>query len=1127
MTRERDRPLEGSLYGSGPGPAGRPEPLGDPAAPLPVRPAPEPSEAPSEAPAAEPTPEAPFPGRRFGRYRLGRVIGAGGMGVVHEAWDEALGRRVALKVLATGAARSAQAFERFRQEATITARLRHPNIVVVHEAGLAEGQAYIAMEFVEGRTLEEEIAARLGEAAHLDGGPEREEARRGALEGLDRAAMRRICALTRDVARALHCGHTWVPPGELEPAPIVHRDVKPANIMVDRHGVPRLLDYGLAKEVGVTLTVTREAVGTPLYMSPEQLFSARRVGPRSDVYSLGMTLYACLTLARPFELSRPDQLFAHLMHDDPTAPRRLNPGIPRELETIVLAATAKDERERYASAEDLADDLEAFLADRPIRARPPSLLRRLTRACRRHAVLSAAGALLLLGLGGWWALEQHRADQALLAAARAEAERQREVAAMQEEARRELTRARLAYELASTAKAADPEGDRWLALLNEGHRAERQALEGLARLGAAPDEPTTRLLALAQGARGDGRAREKLDELAQRVEGELRDWPQLEAVLGWLPARIEEDPQRLWAGLMRLVEGQAGGARTERADLGLLAGRPEELLALRGLLQRLRISLPAGDDPRAALWELHATLVARQRRLSALAGEHEPLARALAELTRKLSLRVTVPAGEGAVSVRALDEAGRPGAVLTAGPTGTELEAAGAVLVTVAGPGSAVRFPLHLPRAVWGTPRTSVELALPCAPGAVPDGMVLVVSEGERPFWLDRDEVSRARYQEFLGAVAASGHATCPPEERQRWPGGKDHTPAPGPAPERLDLPVTGVDWHDARAFASWAGARLPTRAEWLQAAAPDGWAPRVEGANLRGLDDGQLWLGPVGQGPEALCGARALVGNAAEWLASEEEELPFREAAGGGFADASLAGLERGVARYPLHARGADLGFRCARDLPEGDPAPQDAPAGPDPTVWREVPAGRWTLGEPPSGVQGMRSWRPGSLRVVELSAFAIEPAPVSRGRLAAWLRASGREVPPELARDLAEDPEAPALVTWEEAAAFAAWAGKRLPSEAEWEAAFAAREQVGVGLEPGSIARAREWCRDTYHPDFPQLSQGLRDPWNRWTPEGGHALRGVKGQRFSRSGGDGKVRAAFRCAVSSRAASRGEEER
>jgi serine/threonine protein kinase len=313
------------------------------------------------------------PGARFGEFELIRELGRGGMGQVYLARDRVLEREVALKLLSPERS-SPEAVRRFEVEAQTAARLRHPGIVAVHRVGEVEGQAFIAMDYVEGPSLSDQ----------LKGGP---------------LAPRDGALLCEKLARALAFAHG---------RSVLHRDLKPGNVLIDGSGQPLITDFGLAKDVEAETELTRsgQILGTPAYMPPEQ--AAGRldlVDRRSDVYSLGATLYAALTGRPPFLGGSVINVLNAVIHEEPPRPSVLRPEVDRSLETICLTCLAKEPVERYASAQELADDLGRYLRHEPIRARPPSLSERVAKWTRRNRALAlgvgmTAAVALLVIVGG-------------------------------------------------------------------------------------------------------------------------------------------------------------------------------------------------------------------------------------------------------------------------------------------------------------------------------------------------------------------------------------------------------------------------------------------------------------------------------------------------------------------------------------------------------------------------------------------------------------------------------------------------------------------------------------------------------------------------------------------------------
>jgi serine/threonine protein kinase len=380
---------------------------------------------PTSGVAAEHVPE------RLGEFRILREIGQGGMGVVYEAEQESLGRHVALKVLPRHALFKTAYLERFRREAKAAGRLHHTNIVPVFGVGECDGMHYFAMQFIPGEGLdkvlhdlrrlrqapgtltakvkptEESVAHSLlsgrftacpatpAEGPSAPSTPPAPAAAEGAHgsstlsgSGPEGYYFRGIARVAVQVADALAYAHRQG---------VLHRDIKPSNLLLDQQGTVWITDFGLAKAEGADdLTQTGDIVGTVRFMAPER-FDGRSL-PQSDVYALGVTLYEMLTLRPAFDDMNKARLVEKVLHEPPTRPRKIDPTIPRDLETVVLKCLAKDPAERYANAEVLADDLRRFLADRPILARRSNWRERTWRWCRRNPVVAGMVAAVFFSL---------------------------------------------------------------------------------------------------------------------------------------------------------------------------------------------------------------------------------------------------------------------------------------------------------------------------------------------------------------------------------------------------------------------------------------------------------------------------------------------------------------------------------------------------------------------------------------------------------------------------------------------------------------------------------------------------------------------------------------------------------
>jgi serine/threonine protein kinase/Tfp pilus assembly protein PilF len=465
-------------------------------------------------------------------YRIVRELGRGGMGIVYQAVQISLGRAVALKVLHFAAALDPKRLERFKNEAQAAAHLHHSHIVPVYGVGCARGVHYYAMQYIEGQT----VAAIIAELRRLSG---RAGATNDERAGPAAATARELASgrwapprAGQDEARASGPDPAPAGPGDAQPLGavpssampstetstrkptyfrtvaslgvqaalalehahslgVIHRDIKPANLIVEGGGHLWITDFGLARlQGGVELTVTGDLVGTLRYMSPEQALARRSgVDHRTDIYSLGMTLYELLTLEPAFGGRDRGELLRQIAFDEPRRPRVLNKAVPSDLETIVLKAVEKNPAERYATAEDLAADLQRFLEDRPIRARRPTIGDRARKMARRHwpVVVTAAVCLVvvlavLAGSIGWVV---------------------RDRAARRVEARREVL---LAVEQARALQGRGQWAEAWAAA---------QRAEGLLAGQAGDDDLLRQVRALAADLEEDRRDRRMLARLRE------------------------------------------------------------------------------------------------------------------------------------------------------------------------------------------------------------------------------------------------------------------------------------------------------------------------------------------------------------------------------------------------------------------------------------------------------------------------------------------------------------------------------------------------------------------------------------------------------------------------------------
>ncbi len=367
------------------------------------------------------------PPKQFGEFEIVREISRGGMGVVYEARQSSLNRCVALKVLSVGLGFSDKAIARFKREAEAAARLHHTNIVPVHCTGMAHNLPFYAMEMVKGPSLDR-VIRMLQKDAFSDGNaciePDLHSTAGSSVfgacqsENMDEAVgcekstfsdhlaatMSRtsslgsgisyfdnVARMIADVADALAHAHR---------EGIIHRDIKPSNLLLSPDGRLSVTDFGLARILeNPGITVTGECLGSPMYMSPEQVsFEAGPIDHRTDIHSLGVTLYELITLRPPFHGRQREQILSQVLRRDPSSPRRIDPRIPLDLDMICRKAMEKDSQQRYQSAEVLSDDLRRFVNHRQISARRIGPLGRAVRWCRRNKTVAALSALLMVTL---------------------------------------------------------------------------------------------------------------------------------------------------------------------------------------------------------------------------------------------------------------------------------------------------------------------------------------------------------------------------------------------------------------------------------------------------------------------------------------------------------------------------------------------------------------------------------------------------------------------------------------------------------------------------------------------------------------------------------------------------------
>jgi serine/threonine protein kinase len=470
--------------------------------------------------------------RRLGDFEIVEEIGRGGFGVVYRARQASLDRPVAVKVLYRHLIHTDEQISRFEREARAAARLDHPALVSVYAWGAAEDDFYIAQRLIgHGRTLADELTDMRQEGQPPKG------------------HFRRVAEWCARVAEGLHHAHE---------RGIVHRDVKPSNILLDEHNQPCLSDFGLAKvEDGLELSRTGDFAGSPFYMSPEQADSKRGpIAHGTDIYSLGVTLYELLTLTQPFKGTTSHEIVRRILTEEPQRPARIESRVPADLETICLKAMEKLPPRRYVTAAEMAADLHAYLDGEPIAAVPISTTRRVLRSARRHREpISLALLGLLIVAGGWWGvlrLQESETDseQSKLIA---DLEKQRSVA---------IDQIQLASEDAIKAAAARNEGQAISSLLEEQKERRQQIDETYQwvqdQLGEVRDSEDLRTVAAGFATQGLSGGLQGLQSVfANRKVADERD-----AVLAELSRR------------MKLLDETSLAAESEVAAASPAAGLP-------------------------------------------------------------------------------------------------------------------------------------------------------------------------------------------------------------------------------------------------------------------------------------------------------------------------------------------------------------------------------------------------------------------------------------------------------------------------------------------------------------------------------------------------------------------------
>ena len=805
---------------------------------------------------------------RLGEFRLLEPLDAGGMGNIYVAEQESLGRVVALKIVRPEFAGSEDAQKRFEREAHLVAQLHHPNIVTVHASGTDHGVRYLAMEMVPGRQLDDMLAA--------------------VAAGRETLEPARIVRLMAQLARALDYAHS---------RGIVHRDVKPSNIRIAPDDTPRLLDFGIAHEMGATQTMS--FAGSPSYAAPEQI-AARDVDGRTDVYGLGVTLYQCLTGIVPFAAETVEGVFHRVLHETATPPRRLRQAVSRELETVTLKAMEKEPAARYASAGAFADDLEAVLEHRPIRARPPSPLARAGKWMRRRpaaavALVAACGLIVLLLVQGWAADRERRAD------ARDLLQRARQELAVYRDQRRTTRGHEQKLE-----RTRQEQNRRYFTPEEDGRFASAEAR--MVDLGRSRDALFHRVL-------------EHLRR-AEQLDPDLTGGDRVRAALyfeKWDEAKLIEDmdAQVLFQGLVvrhdhenefrnRFVQRGSFVIESDPPGAACYLFRFRELRELHENGERRLVPVPVGTfEPPVP----YGTLVRRVVGTSELVLDDRPTQRPTRPTAAPAFLTNACLVGRTPLRLRDL-AAGDYLAILRL-EGHDDLRCGFQVLDN-----STHTRAVHLLKT-----------------GSTPAGWVHVPETGDlAAFWIMEREVTAAEYLEFLNQATPTEEAPLVP----RGPGARFWEPGSDgrftlPDGWKRDQPIVGVSFHDAGTYVRWASNRdraryaLPTVMDWSRAAGEYGTSRRFTFGNVfHPKWTSSNWSRPKAEVEsvmsypidESFHGAYDMAGSAMEWLDSPYANNPEqRWLAGGswGHSDPALFSVPGGWGAVPHSAAGV-YGFRMVR---------------------------------------------------------------------------------------------------------------------------------------------------------------------------------------------------------------------